>query len=131
MSETTFEQLSRIVRELTAEAEAISSLSLESDLEQVLLQADSYTARLESWKNQVEEAAPFEAESDFTTAQKEAFRAQVLVFQDRHLALTERLSGARDLVTQQMGDLHKRAKALRTYVDRFPSRITIAGKRKG
>jgi hypothetical protein len=34
-------------------------------------------------------------------------------------------------VLNRLGDTHARAKAVRTYLDRYPSRITIAGKREG
>ena len=34
-------------------------------------------------------------------------------------------------VLRQLGETHKRAQALRTYIDRAPGRITITGKREG
>lgn len=119
------------VKALRAEAEELASMELPAELDQVLDRAGRYLERFEEWRRGIESSRPFDAASALSPAEQEELRAAVKEYQATHLVLVERLTGLKDGLAGQMGELHRKAKALKSYVDPYPSRITIAGKRKG
>lgn len=96
-------------------------------LEKVGLYLDSFDA----WKNEVEKVNPLDDSSSLSDAEREYLRAQIKELDVVHRAVVLRAVEIKDSVADTIGDVHKRAKVARAYIDQFPSRITIAGKRKG
>ncbi|MCB0360015.1 MAG: hypothetical protein KDD44_10275 [Bdellovibrionales bacterium] len=60
-----------------------------------------------------------------------ALKVALQELHEAHVALAERVATFRDTVGVELRNLHQRQRALRRYVDPFPQRITIAGRRKG
>lgn len=88
-------------------------------------QVDSYLNALESWRTDIEEKMASQSELP------PSLRERVELLNSRHQELMRRADFERQALTAEMGEAKKKASALRAYVDRFPQRITIAGKRKG
>ena len=111
------------INELLELAEkAISDEALDSEL--FLQSVAEYLEALETWRGSL-------PTTDAGTPAREEMKAALGRLNETHKTLLERSNVHREKLMGQMGDAQKKAKALRTYVDRFPDRITIAGKRKG
>ncbi len=83
-----------------------------------------YLEGVDSWRAEVE-ARPGEGEMP------ESVRARFENLNVLHQQLLARADASKAFVASEMGEMHKKAGALRIYIDRFPQRITIAGRRKG
>ena len=66
-----------------------------------------------------------------TEAERGELRAKIAALAEVHLKVLQYANDHKDRVGEKMSHVHRRAYGLKAYVDRFPSRITIAGKRKG
>lgn len=66
-----------------------------------------------------------------TGAPSEPLRGALEQLSGLHQQVTERADLHREKIKWDLGETHRRAQGLKAYVDRFPSRITIAGKREG
>jgi len=69
--------------------------------------------------------------SVYSEEAKQELRGRIEVLQTNHAQLVSELNLLKGEVVEHLGEIHRRGKALRTYIDRFPSRVSIAGKRKG
>lgn len=101
---------------------AIDDEALDSEL--FLQSVAEYLEALESWRSSL-------PNPEAGTPAREEMKAALGRLNETHKVLLERSNVHREKLMGQMGDAQKKAKALRSYVDRFPERITIAGKRKG
>lgn len=99
-------------------------LAEQKDVDTFLAGIGEYLTSLEEWRTKFAEVSPTE-EVDAET------RAALTELNEIHQKLLQGGDQFRKKLTQEMGDNKKKASALRAYVDRFPQRITIAGKRKG
>ena len=116
----------------SGEEEIIDLLSLaeyalaeeEADSEKFLKSLARYLDALEFWRAAL-------AKSDSPQPTGDGVKSALGRLNETHQRLLERSNLHREKLMSEMGTAQKKAKALRSYVDRFPERITIAGKRKG
>ena len=66
-----------------------------------------------------------------TGVPSESLRGALEELSGLHQQVIERADSHREKIKWDLGEIHRRAQGLKAYVDRFPSRITIAGKREG
>ncbi len=111
------------IRALIALAEkAIADESAGTDV--FLESVAHYILALEDWRANV---AP-EGEA---TRVDEPSRLALGELNEIHHRLLARANELKQSLVSEMGEAKKKAGALRAYVDRFPQRITITGKREG
>ncbi len=101
------------------------------DAELFVERVDTYLQKLESWQAEIREVNPFAGNSLLSEREKEELRLRIEELNEKHQLLMTRASSVKDDVGEKMGDLHRRSSGLKKYVDTFPPRITIAGKREG
>lgn len=118
-------QLEQITN-LTTLAKEILSLTGEVEPDLFHQKTNYYLEQFGKWQDSVESDG-LSVGDDPDNPLREAL-AQLLSHHEQVVARVEMLKGE---VLDALTDVHKRGKALRSYVDRYPSRITIAGKRKG
>ena len=94
-------------------------------------QIQAYLTDFENWRLRVERENPLSESSPGTAEEKAQLRAAIERLYERHLEFSGRVSLLKRDVARQLGEVHQRGRALKAYIDRYPSRITIAGKRKG
>jgi len=94
------------------------------DSDSFLTSVANYLDELEVWRKDFTER---ENPSQVTEDEKQA----IAELNETHQRLLRRANEYRESLMSEMGSAQKKAKALRVYVDRFPARITITGKRKG
>ena len=92
---------------------------------------EEYLEAFDRWQSALQGNNPLAPDSPVPAAEREAFRSQVEALEVDHRAVLELAQQNRDRIHTQMGGMRKRAQALKAYIDRYPSRITIAGKREG
>ncbi len=111
------------LKSLTAQAGAIVAIP-EDDLVAFVEQVDVYLAALDSWREDVVRQAP-------APAIAEQIRANVGALQGLHADVLKRADAAKERVRGEIGDVQRRASALKSYVDTLPSRISLVGKKEG
>jgi len=122
-----------IANRLAGEEAALDELcglgrkALECDPKEVNEFLDLMTAYLEqvdTWRARVE-VDPGEGEMP------DSVRTRFESLNAIHKELLTRAEQSKAIVSSAMGEVHKKAGALRIYIDKYPQRITIAGRRKG
>lgn len=116
--------------ELIASAERALGVPSEQGVEGFLEHAASYLESFEKWQKGLEDSNPLQSEL-LSSSEKEAFREELLRLSALHEQLIDRAGGEKSELSSQMGEMHRKAAGLKRYVDNFPSRISIAGKRRG
>lgn len=123
------EEIVRQVVRLIDQGKSILSLELGTDLEPLLERMESYLSSFQDWQNNFEKQRV--NLSSLSAEQSQALRSHLEELSKIHEDIATRLASNKNDLTEELGDIHKRGKALKAYVDRFPQRITIAGKREG
>ena len=116
---------------LIAKADSLLTSVSDADTGEYLAKLDEYVEAFNKWqeKNQTPQFA--ESFGALSEAAKQELKELAEKLNTLHHKIIEMSSSIQDLVTAQLVDLHKREKVLKSYIDQYPSRITIAGKRKG
>lgn len=123
------EEIVRQVVQLINQGKEILSLGREAELEPLLDKMESYLTAFQSWQTYFEQQrANFAA---LSTKETQSLRSHLEELSNIHEDIMNRLASNKNNLNVELGDIHKRGKALKAYVDRFPQRITIAGKREG
>jgi hypothetical protein len=99
--------------------------------DEILQKASEYLQQFESWVAALQADNPFSEGSEVDPVKREMLRGRVELLQSNHQRLVQALTTLKGDVVDQLSEIHRRSKALKTYIDRFPSRISITGKRKG
>ena len=107
------------------------NVKLDADVMPFVEKTDLYLTELEQWQEMVKTEDPFGAAAGLSEPAKTEIRELVAKLSELHQTLMKAASESRDEVGSKMKDVHRRASGLRKYVDKLPSRISIAGKRKG
>jgi hypothetical protein len=106
--------------------------SAEAGATEVFLQhAASYLGDFEPWASQMNELEPLRPEADFSEEEKASAKEIIQKLFDIHSAVLAAAEGQKETVGAQMGAMHKKSKAIKTYLDPYPGRVSITGKRKG
>lgn len=90
-------------------------------VEEFLLAVNAYLEAFEAWRTTANENKPQTAD----------FRAAVEELDQLHREVVFKAHAQKDLIGQEMAELYKRAKVLKTYAEQGPSRISVTGKREG
>lgn len=121
-------QARSILAEFSVDGTRGESTTASTEADDLLIErVSSYLDAFDSWRA----VQGVSIEGDLNLNLHKELREELISLQAVHLevmALTERRKG--DLGAR-LSDVGLRAKALRSYVDHFPSRINITGKRKG
>jgi len=105
----------------------LASAALESgDADAFLENVERYLTAFEDWQR----SAPAELEG-LTEAERDEYRQQVNALAALHNQVTANALERKGEVLSRIGEIRHRTMALKRYIDRYPSRITIAGKREG
>ena len=83
-----------------------------------------YIRALEDWRAKL-------APEGETASLDEASRQALIELNEIHQRVLSRANEMKQELVGEMGEAKKKASAIRAYVDKFPQRITITGKRKG
>ena len=111
-------------KELLKKAQAVLELDGASNPETLSDVIQDYVRSFTEWEQQIAN----EPRSDADAA---GLRDAVAKLAALHHKVIEKASVVRDAIGDEIKNLRTREHALRRYVDPFPQRITIAGKRKG
>lgn len=113
--------------ELLEQARRCSKLGGGSDPDEVIAAIRVYLDNFAGWQEKAQEAA-----SGKLSPERQAHvRARIQELERCHAQVVKLAEASKQQIADELSDLHRRKKALRTYLDRFPSRISITGKRKG
>ena len=116
------------VRELISAARNSLAEEARGNFEAFVQTVTVYLDRFEQWYQRYEKDKPSYGLSE---DQRSELKKLVEELNALHQQIITKTTVERDAVATEMGQLHKRGQALKAYVDRFPSRISITGKRKG
>ncbi|MCB0346737.1 MAG: flagellar protein FliT [Bdellovibrionales bacterium] len=108
-------------------ARSCGNLPKNADPEDVITQIRKYLEIFDDWQQR---AGEFDVDS-ISEAEQAQIKSSIEELQRLHSGVTARAESAKGKIADDLSDLHKRNKALKTYLDRYPSRISITGKRKG
>lgn len=100
------------------------------DVERFVTQVTHYLELLERWQAAVNNSNPF-LMPGVTEAEKEDARSKVSQLGELHKKILSRASESKDTVGSEVSAVHKKAQAMKAYVDPYPGRMTITGKRTG
>ncbi|HQH26107.1 MAG TPA: hypothetical protein PLP17_01810 [Oligoflexia bacterium] len=103
----------------------------DGSLDEFVAKTEGYMEALEAWQAEIGQSGLSNQTSELPEHEKSMLRELISSLNERHQQLMVRAGMAKDNVGAAMGDIHRRAAGLKKYVDSYPSRITIAGKRKG
>ena len=116
------------LQELLAELDRLLKPRDLDDPEGFLVEVNVYLERLEVWHQKI--GVKLDA-GDLSEALRDAMRPLVIELSEKHDRLVLLAEAEKEKVGQQIGGVHKKAKGMKAYIDRYPSRISITGKRKG
>ena len=119
------------IRTLIALAQKALVAADSIDLTDFVDATETYLSALEQWQAEVNARGTPLVATVSGEQEKESLRQRVKELQEVHQILLSRAADTKEGVGVQMSELHKRASGMKKYVDTFPARITIAGKRKG
>ena len=122
--------LARVQNLIELAEKAIGDFEL-APTEEFVLHTESYMAQLEAWQSEMGPDGLSNFAAAISPEDKAKLKQCVTHLNELHAELIRRAETAKQQVGAEMGDLHKRAVGLRKYVDTYPSRVTITGKRKG
>ena len=97
----------------------------EQDYDRFTEQVTDYLESLDAWQK------AYQADPKVPDAEHAHFAQLVNTLNELHQQIVVKATAKKDEVASQMGDVYKRAQVLKKYIDRYPSRITITGRRKG
>lgn len=103
----------------------------ETDVDQVLGKLDRYLVEFEKWQESLGGKNPLAKDSLLSPETQKKLRTQIEKLSTLHQQVVTRAETNRQGVHRQIAEIRKRTQALKAYIDRYPSRITIAGKREG
>ena len=92
-------------------------------LDEFLDSVNDYLSLLENWQTRLKDS-PLEGDTI-------DLKSKLEKLSKLHLEITNHTNFKKESIASDMANLHKKAKAHKQYIDRYPSRITITGKRKG
>ncbi len=122
---------SQDVSNLVALAESALASAEQKVVDEFVVKTGEYLDALEKWQQAMNQCNPLLEGRELSDGERASFRAQIEKLGDLHQRLLNDAGSTKDDVGTKMSDVHKRAAGLRKYIDSAPSRITIAGKRKG
>lgn len=116
--------------ELKKLANAALAAAGREDAQTFVDSTEAYLTALEQWQQQTanRKASLSDGLDENRTVQ---LRAALEELQTLHRRLLEKAALTKDEVGEQLGDVHRRAQGLKRYLDVYPSRVTITGRRKG
>ncbi len=112
---------------LIEHAKACRELPGDCDPEEVISRIRAYLEDFDSWQKAASELDA----STLSDDEQQQARSKIELLGQLHAEVSTRAETAKERIAGELSDLHKRNKALKTYLDRYPSRISITGKRKG
>ncbi len=108
---------------LLTSAKKVLVLVEESTLEHLEENLESYLNNFRLWQERFERN---EHQIEDTALVSLLEELQLL-----HQQVVEKVNIKKDDILLALQEIHKRGKAVKAYIDRYPSRITITGKREG
>lgn len=112
-------------------AETVIQLSDSEDLEVFLEATDRYLEKFSIWRESIEQDEGKLSLQQLKGNLNSSMVDHLKKLQEQHLKITNLTEAKRTEVGEGIANLHTRSRALKSYMDRFPQRITIAGKREG
>lgn len=105
--------------------EARRAMAIEP-LEDFLIAVESYLDVFEAWK--VRDSESEDGSLDKGAADRASSLSEL---KNLHEQLMARVDQAKEGLGGEMQGIHRRSKALKSYVNQYPSRVSITGHRKG
>jgi len=107
---------------------ALAKAAQAAEGEEFVTKVDLYLNAFDAWQKKVEKNSSLLPKEG---SELESFRGVVQQLNAVHQTIISQANDEKESVANELGALHKRAQGLKSYVDRFPKRISITGKRKG
>jgi hypothetical protein len=94
---------------------------------------DAYLILLENWQAEHKEflAGVSDATVDLSVSERESLRASLEQIKVLHANLMERSQDLMSEVHSELGNINKRARGIRKYVDTLPSRVSVRPVKRG
>ncbi len=99
--------------------------------DQFLIKAENYLASFDIWRAETEPLNPLSGESPLSDEEKKIVREHLERLQALHNQVIEAANSKKEGVGEEIRGVHKRASGLKKYIDRYPKRISITGKKQG
>ena len=115
-------------RSVAEQSETPSEQTIGEDLLELAI---VYVTEFENWFAGLAGKNPLAEDTGLSDSERATLRGSLETLQTNHQRVVAILNSLKSAVVEDLGELQKRGKALRTYIDRFPSRITVTGRRKG
>lgn len=131
IKDESLEELMRQADDLIASARRALASAEAGETEVFLQHAASYLGDFEPWSSQISELKPFSPDSNVPEEQQAEAKKHVQDLYDVHTAVVTAAEERKVAVGAQLGSMHKKSKAIKTYLDPYPSRVSLTGKRKG
>jgi uncharacterized protein YjbK len=125
---TDISTLTKTPRKLIETAKGLLLITKDSSLEEFDVKANKYIESFTQWQLEFEAGDVLQGVSDYD---RQEIREVLIELQEVHNQVIQFANEYREGVLGALSELHKRGKALRAYVDNYPSRITVTGKREG
>jgi len=126
--------MSTDVRTMLVELECLAQRALsvsDADVEIFLEAADAYLLSFQEWKSDIDTQHKTGLLDELEDSEKASMRQQIELLTQLHRQVLDKADRLKVNVSSQMGSAHRKAQALKSYVDRYPGRISITGKRQG
>lgn len=116
---------SQEIETLLVHAKAILTIDNDTNFDLFLEKLETYLHKLEQWQKQTEQ-------QEFPVQGLNSPFAKLLEeLHNVHSQVVDCANSRKEALREELSGIYKRAQGMKAYIDRFPSRITIAGKRQG
>ncbi len=115
---------------VSTQGRALLALDFAENPEVFLDSLDQYLKAFASWEQLAMSPEYREKLRRLSPTEARALRSKLETLSSIHTQVIQLAERCRETLRGELGELHRRGKALRSYIDRYPSRVNITGKRE-
>ena len=121
----------KIIEELTSLAQRVCAVASTDTIELFIGEVTIYTSQFSIWQDRIENLNPLGSDSSLSDSDKAELKKHLQTLNDLHQEVMALAGQFREFLGSKLGDFHKRAQGIRSYVAPSKEPITITGKRRG
>lgn len=116
---------------LITKAQSVCDVAKPDTIEPFINKVTVYTGEFNTWQDRVEEQNPLGPNSSLSGEEKAELKKHLESLNSIHQEVMVLAGQFHEFLGSQLGDFHKRAKSIRSYMAPSKEPITITGKRRG
>ena len=121
----------QIIEELTSLAQRVCAVASTDTIELFIAEVTTYTSQFSIWQDRIENLNPLGSNSALSDSDKAELKLHLQALNDLHQEVMSLAGQFREFLGSKLGEFHKRAQGIRSYVAPSKEPITITGKRRG